>query len=165
MSQGHDPVAHFGSYSDYFFIDDGVLKVRVVSPLAWLSFTLILVVISGFLLRFVVPTSTTNNYVLGSLGLGCLVAGYFLQLVVANRKRQKLSGLNSSQIRNLAIFYSWSDIESISDDRRGKTIIIRTTRKAYRMTVANSDFERILSLASVKLCKAPSTVAPNSPRP
>ena len=47
MSQGHDPVAHFGSYSDYFFIDDGVLKVRVVSPLAWLSFPVLVSVTSG----------------------------------------------------------------------------------------------------------------------
>ncbi len=133
--------ASFGSYSDYLFLEDGVLKIRIVPPVVFPAMVLAFVLLISFL-TLSLPIERTIG-VSGTIflrGWIPIILALLLELAVASRKRKRLSGLSFDQIKNnnkVARLVPWKNIHSAKI--RGRRISILTTEKTYTMWASKKD--------------------------
>jgi hypothetical protein len=127
--------ARHGAYNDYWLLDVGILRIKIISPFVYVGAPVAWVVLFEGALQWILPAQITFVTLFGVLTL-CIVA---IQLRVS-RKRARLSEMPIQEVLQdpkLSNLIPWSEIVDVQV--LGRDLSFRTSLMTYAAKLDESD--------------------------
>ena len=143
------PLKAYGTgYWDYFFTDEGVVRIKMFSGLAYATILVIWTgVVTALLPSHIAPWDLTNSLFLVSIFTSMVLIAV-TRKALSDRSRRKLSTFTQEQLVKSFKTIPWSSVASFS--LKGRNLTLRTDGTKYKMRVKQSDVDAIRDYLEAK---------------
>ena len=140
--------AYGTGYWDYYFTDEGMVRIKMLSGLAYTTIVVIWAAVAAVLFPFpIAPWDLTNSVFLISVFISIVLIA-ITRRALSDRSRRKLSIFTPEQLAKSFKPIPWSSVESFNLKERNLTLRIDGTK--YKMRVKKSDIEVIRQYVEAK---------------